>query len=290
MIWSLKVSLRLLVFLLPLASSCTLLPGNRVPSERSERPTQLDSVSQTAMSLFRIVREIDAEGREIEALPSWLSDAGTTQRRSLTDTWGRPLHIQVRGPIFEIHSAGPDGSHGTPDDISAIGKLGRVLPCEIRSFQHVARFEDVAPLCDETPPDTIYPLCEALMRSGVAQGSGPQLDSVAEEGEHLVRAAWIVEGAGRELSIPPLALRNVPLPRQNTRRELVDSWGSVVRYTRQGSTFELRSAGPDRAFDSEDDIIVRRVLGTAVQCSFRVGDEPRSCSVPPPLCQSIGTR
>ena len=290
MVWGIEVSSRLLVLLLPIVSSCALLPGNRVPSERSDRPTQEDSVSTTAMSLYRIVREIDAEGREIKALPSWLSDAQSAQRRSLTDAWGRPLDLHVRGALFEIRSAGSDGSLDTGDDISAIGKLGRVLPCEVRTLQHVARFEDIAPPCDETPPDAIYPLCEALKRSVSARGIVPPSDSVAAEGERLVRAAWIMDGYGRELSTPPLELRNVPLPGQNASRELVDLWGSVVRYTRRGSAFELRSAGRDRAFDSHDDIVVNRVLGTAVHCSFRVGDEARFCTLPPPQCLSVEHR
>jgi hypothetical protein len=68
------------VLLLPLLSSCALLHRNRVPPERGEPATQQDSVSTTAMSLYRLVREIDAEGRTIKALPSWLSDAQSAQR------------------------------------------------------------------------------------------------------------------------------------------------------------------------------------------------------------------
>jgi hypothetical protein len=144
------------------------------------------------MLLYRLVREIDAEGRTIEALPPWLGDAASTQRRSLTDAWERPLDVHVRGALFEIRSAGADGVHGTGDDISAVGKLGRVLPCEVRRLEHVTRFEDVAP--PETPPDTIYPLCEALKHSGIARGRVPPPDSVTAQGEHLVRVAWIVDG------------------------------------------------------------------------------------------------
>lgn len=278
------LSSRLFVLLLPLASNCALLAGNRVPPERPDRASRQDSVTTTAMLLYRLVREIDAEGRTIKALPSWLGDAGSTQRPSLTDAWERPLDVQVRGALFEIRSAGADGSHGTNDDISAVGKLGRVLPCEARRLQHVTRFEDVAPPCDETPPDTIYPLCEALKYSGIARGKVPPPDSVAAQGEHLVRVAWIVDGYGRELSTPTLELRNVPLPGQNASRELVDLWGSVVRYTRRGSAFELRSAGRDRALGSHDDIVVSATLATPAQCSFRVGNEVRSCTLRPPPC------
>jgi len=236
------------------------------------------------MSLYRLVREIDAEGRTIKALPAWLSDAQSAQRRSFTDAWGRPLDVQVRGALYELRSAGRDGSHGNDDDVVAIGKLGRSLPCEVRRLQDVARFEDVAPPCDETPPDTIYPLCEALKRAGITRDAGPPADSVAAEGEHLVRVARVMDGYARELSTLPLQLRNLPLPGQNASRELVDVWGSVVAYTPRSTAFELRSAGPDRTSGSHDDVVVNGVLGTPARCSFRVGDEVRSCAVPPPPC------
>jgi hypothetical protein len=272
------------VLLLPLLSGCALLHRNRVPPEWGEPATQQDSVSATAMSLYRLVREIDAEGRTIKALPSWLSDAQSAQRRSLTDAWGRPFDVQVRGSLYEIRSAGPDGSHGNHDDVVAVGKLGRSLPCEVRRLQHVARFEDVAPPCDETPPDTIYALCEALKRPVTTRNGVPPLDSVAAEGEHLVRVARIMDGYARELSTLPLQLRNIPLPGQNASRELVDVWGSVVAYTAHSPAFELRSAGQDRIRGSADDVVVNGVLGTPAQCSFRVGDEVRSCALPPPPC------
>jgi hypothetical protein len=282
--WRFEAWSRLLVFLLPIAGSCALLRGNRAPPEWGDPTTRVDSVSTTAMSLYTLVREIDAEGRTIQALPSWLGDPRSPRRGSLADIWGRPLDIQVGGALYEIRSAGPDGSPRTDDDVSVVGKLGRAHPCELRRLQHVIRFDDVAPPCDETPPDAIYPLCEALKQSGFAPARVPPADSVAAEGEHLVRVAWIVDGYGREFSTLPVRLRDVVLPGQNAGRELVDQWDDVVRYTPRGSAFELRSAGRDRAFDSRDDIVVGGVLGTPVPCSFRVGDEARACALSPPPC------
>lgn len=281
-----KPMARRLVLLLPLASSCALLSGREVPAERADPPTQQDSVSVTAMSLYRLVRDIDAEGRTINALPSWLSNAQSTRRQSLMDAWGRLFDIQVRGVLYEIRSAGPDGLRGTDDDISAIGKLGRILPCEVRRLGHVARFEEVAPSCDETTSITIYPLCDALKYSGAEHMSVPPPDSVVAEGQHLIRVAWIIDGYGRELSTLPLELRNIPLPGQNAHRELIDLWNNVVGYTRSSSDFELRSPGRDRSLGSQDDIVVTGVLGTPVQCSFRVGGEVRSCTLSPPLCST----
>ena len=45
------------------------------------------------------------------------------QRQSFVDAWGRPLVIRVSSPTgsfmssFEVISAGPDGLHGTSDDL-----------------------------------------------------------------------------------------------------------------------------------------------------------------------------
>ncbi|HEU4559412.1 MAG TPA: hypothetical protein VFS20_16255 [Longimicrobium sp.] len=275
---------RLLFLFLPLAIGCALPAANRVPPEALDHPTRQDSVTTTTMLLYRLIREIDAEGRPLKALPSWLGDTGSTQRRALTDAWERPLDVQVRGALYELRSAGPDGSHRTQDDISAVGKLGRGVPCEVRRLQYVIRYDDLAPPCDETPPDTIYQLCDALKHAGVGRERVPPSDSVAAQGEHLVRAAWIVDGYGRELGTLPLALRHDPLPGQNAGRELIDLWGSVASYTRRGSAFELRSPGRDRATGSPDDIVVGGVLGTPVQCAFRVGGEVRSCALRPPPC------
>ena len=36
----------------------------------------------------------------------------------------------------------------------------------------------------------------------------------------------------------------------------IDAWGTQFRYAPQPGDFELRSAGPDRRFDTPDDIVV----------------------------------
>lgn len=37
--------------------------------------------------------------------------------------------------------------------------------------------------------------------------------------------------------------------------KLVDAWGTKFRYSNMTNTFELRSAGPDRQFDTVDDML-----------------------------------
>ena len=44
--------------------------------------------------------------------------------------------------------------------------------------------------------------------------------------------------------------------------DLTDSWNQVIRYTILKNGFELRSAGPDRTFDTEDDIVKTRTEDT----------------------------
>ena len=39
-------------------------------------------------------------------------------------------------------------------------------------------------------------------------------------------------------------------------QNLADQWGTEFRYTNRTNSYELRSAGPDRRFDTPDDIVL----------------------------------
>ena len=41
-----------------------------------------------------------------------------------------------------------------------------------------------------------------------------------------------------------------------------DAWGTPLRYRVVRSGYELRSAGPDRTFETSDDVVVTDVAGT----------------------------
>jgi hypothetical protein len=59
-----------------------------------------------------------------------------------------------------------------------------------------------------------------------------------------------------------------------------DVWGRPVRYSPDGTRFELRSAGPDGVFDTADDIVMMGMLGRDRPCSSR--NEYRSHVFEPP--------
>ena len=56
-------------------------------------------------------------------------------------------------------------------------------------------------------------------------------------------------------------------------RKPVDYWGTPYRYRRSGAAYDLRSAGPDKTFNTEDDLTPRSACprrGWLPQCSLRV--------------------
>jgi len=66
--------------------------------------------------------------------------------------------------------------------------------------------------------------------------------------------------------------------------EIGDIWRMPVRYQRGAREFEVRSAGPDGAFDSDDDIVVTGQLGRTLECAFRTAQGMVTCDEPPPPC------
>ena len=52
----------------------------------------------------------------------------------------------------------------------------------------------------------------------------------------------------------PERLADLPAAGMQPDPWLADGWGQAIRYTRRGSEFELRSAGPDGVFETSDDL------------------------------------
>jgi hypothetical protein len=103
-------------------------------------------------------------------------------------------------------------------------------------------------------------------------------------GLRLVRIARAVDGAGRDLGGLPLNLQPVSSFSRLSDTEIGDIWGRAVRYRVQGQEFEVRSAGMDGRFDTEDDIAVTGQLGRTLRCTFRSERGVVACDEPPPPC------
>lgn len=64
-------------------------------------------------------------------------------------------------------------------------------------------------------------------------------------------------------SLRALLRMEVPPPYLPAREDwFVDGWGTELRYRRRGPGYELRAAGPDRAFDTADDVVESRGAGS----------------------------
>lgn len=267
-------------------SACGIGGRNRIPEDLDALRTSQDSVRQTGMRLHALVGAVDRVARGVGALPGTLGDIEREPVGASADSWGKEFRYSATGNAFEIRSAGRDGAFGSADDIVATGRLGRSIPCEIRDERQTTRWDNVAPRCDAVRIERIYPLCPVLERADRVEREVPatQADSVRAMGRRLVRVARAVDGFGRHLGTVPPSLRGPVIWDRNRGGELPDLWGTLVRYSTEGTLFELRSAGPDRAFDSADDIVVEAVLGSSIVCRFRTGGGEESCSEAPPPC------
>jgi hypothetical protein len=198
--------------------------------------------------------------------------------------WGRPIHFSSTDTGFQLLSRGSDGVIGTPDDLVVTGRRGRTIPCEMRDEYRTTRFEDLISPCGESTA-LVLPFCPSLLELAslrVAGETGP--DPEHSTGRRLVRFARIIEGVGRERGGLPITLHSVPGHPRLPEWEIPDAWGSPIQYSREGSVFELRSAGADRALNTSDDVVVRAELGHPARCSYRIGDRVRECAEPPPRC------
>lgn len=261
-----------------------------VPHERGDGlhplATRQDSVRVTIARVHGLVRTMDRVGRETGALPQTLIDPTAEPGFSGRDPWGRELQYSATGRAFEIRSAGSDGTRGTTDDIVAIGRLGRAIPCELRHDGLTTRWDRVAPPCERMSTETIYRLCPALSQSDRVNRTIPAThrDSILAVGQRLVRVARAIDGYGREIGTTPETLSGPGIWGRTQDGRLLDLWGTAVRYRISSEEFELTSAGPDRNLDTADDIIVRAAIGSGVACEFRTEWGEQRCAEPTPAC------
>lgn len=81
-----------------------------------------------------------------------------------------------------------------------------------------------------------------------------------------------VEAVKEQAGSYPAALKDIP-----NFNPAKDSWGTELRYTVEGDTFDVRSAGPDETFDTDDDITIetQRQIETHANL-FDLGSKLRS--------------
>lgn len=246
--------------------------------------TQRDSVVRTQMRLWDLGRSLDSVARSTGRLPGSLDPSLIPGTGKTTDIWGRGIEYRQRGLAFELRSPGPDGALDNGDDVVALGRVGRNLPCETRDQYGTRRYEEIVAPCSEAPA-LIFPPCPSLLElratEGVATTAG---DSALLTGRRLVRFARIIDGVGRERGGLPPSFRAIPGHPQLPNGGVPDSWGQPVAYTHDRQRFELRSAGPDAQFQSADDIVVEGQLGQAVPCAFATANGTVTCDTPPPAC------
>ncbi|MBB4637982.1 hypothetical protein FHS01_004041 [Longimicrobium terrae] len=267
-------------------AACGTGRGSRVSDDLGALYTRQDSVWHAGWRLYSLVGVIDRVGRTAGSLPLTLYEIRDERVSILNDPWGREFRYAPTGTAFELRSAGSDGAFDSGDDIVALARLGRAFPCELRDELQTTRYERIAPLCATGEGTTVYRLCPALNESDRPERIVPatQRDSISATGRRLVRVARAIDGYGREIGTLPETFRGPGIGHRDDRGELPDMWGTIVRYVRAGTAFELRSAGPDRIHGSADDIAVSATLGSSIPCLFRTqwGDE--QCWEAPPAC------
>lgn len=268
--------------------ACTFGGRSSPPSDLRAWGTQQDSLSMAHARLSALVRTVDRVGRKTATLPATLDAIRSEPGVVLVDPWGRSFVYSVSERDFAIRSAGRDGIVETEDDVEATGHLGRAMPCELRDERQTTRFERVAPPCDAASVEVLYPLCPVLEQADRIEREIPQTqkDSVMVVGRRLVRVARAIDGYGREIGVLPQTLRGPVIWGRTESGELPDLWGRNVRYQPDKDQFELRSPGPDRRYDTEDDVVVSARLGTSIPCRFRAHGGVEQCAELPPACPS----
>jgi hypothetical protein len=249
--------------------------------------TYKDSVAYTAAAINSLVRAVDATHRADGTLPPSLQEALQGARAfDMADAWGNPLAYGADGPLFWIASGGRDGVRGTEDDIVALARLGRHVPCELRTPFVTHYYSDRAPRCEDTP-HVILPLCpetRQVLRHFEDLRRVPSGERVERTGTQLVRLAWIIDMIGREVgAVPPEPLALAP-------ELMMDAWGATVRYRTRGDRFEIRSAGADRRFWSADDVVVEAELAVPRSCVYWHDGRSVRCEAERPPCDGGGLR
>ncbi|HEU4559415.1 MAG TPA: hypothetical protein VFS20_16270 [Longimicrobium sp.] len=275
-----------------LLAACSHTTANRLTAQLSGDATKQDSVVKVWQRVYAYVRAVDHYARPRGELPETLQpviEAGETGPD--LDVWGRRLRYRPNGSRFEVRSAGSDGAFYSSDDIVAVGQLGRDRPCEVRDEFRVWTGVGFEPPCTDDPLHVV-PRCPQLSANTPLDDEVPatRWDSVQMMGLRLVRIARAVDGVGRDLGALPLSLRPVGSFSRLTMEEIGDIWRRPVRFTRREREFEVRSAGVDGRFDTDDDISVSSSLGRTISCAFRTDRGLVTCPEPPPPCPERAAR
>ena len=96
-------------------------------------------------------------------------------------------------------------------------------------------------------------------------------DSAAAVARSLAQLVLLIDQHGRPLKELPPTLW--PVLEQFQLGQRADLWGTDFLYRPDGLRFSLRSAGRDRIFHTEDDIVTRGQLGRNRPCEIRYGSQ-----------------
>ena len=250
------------------------LAARRVENTRTAIQKQQDAL----LRLVRTTREIDRLGTRIAtwrdqnqgAWPKSLADlpgAGTPLPK---DGWDRELRYLVADGEGRISSAGPDGAFDTPDDVTdatrralvahdAVLQVGNAL---VAWRKGADRWPDDLPALLAAPGPSALPPLAREVRDGwdralvyaKPEGDGrPRLLSAGADGQ-----PGTDDDVVGEVQDERTVVRPGPGLAAYVDGALQDAWGRPLEARLADpatSTFETRSAGPDGAFGTADDLL-----------------------------------
>lgn len=187
------------------------------------------------------------------------------------DPWGKPYVYRATGDAFVAASVGPDGKEGTPDDVTVatvhdidtLAALRRVADALVQWRATADAWPATLPELTKAPPPAKdkraapAPLVtlpqDGFARELVYDVAGPILLSAGADGQR---------GTPDDLAAAVTTDRaSVPLPATLAafaRDGAKDAYGAALAVqlrTASPETFEVRSAGPDGALGTGDDVI-----------------------------------
>lgn len=110
--WCGRLSLGLGLLLVAAVMGALTLPVYHCPSRADVARGDAQAI-RAAVTMYRIERPSAAC-----PTPDRLVDEGYLEERVVTaDPWGRPYLVRCTEEDVEVRSAGPDGEHGTDDDV-----------------------------------------------------------------------------------------------------------------------------------------------------------------------------
>lgn len=214
--------------------------------------------------------------------------------RMLDDPWGKPYVYRVTGDTFTVASFGPDGKEGTADDVDrgtvavleSAAALRRIADGLVQWRATADAWPATLPELTKAPPPAKdkraapAPLAtlpaDGWAREFVYDPAGPTLLSTGADGQ---------KGTPDDLSATVTADRaTVPFPAAFAafvKEGAKDAYGAPLTLTLKTAspeTFEVRSAGPDGAPGTADDLIEGNELDLVafynrVRMDYRIPDK-----------------